>query len=501
MEKYYSYLKRNNLSIKQHQIDGIQWCLDIETKGVVIDGQQVNSGILADEMGLGKTNQMIGLMLVNFKLHTLIVLPRSLVEQWETIFKTRMGHQPLIYNKRCELHDVLKSPIVLTTYGMISKKNNLFDIKWDRIIFDEAHHLRNRKTKNNLSATTLQSSHKWLVSGTPIQNGISDFYGLCSVIKISQSFFVNRKNMSVIIDKLVLKRTKLEVGIVLPEMKKTNIVVNWENEEERNMAEEFHANLAFSKINRVGNNINLHHFARLQKARQSCIDMSLLDKSLFETFQSKINKVIKIIVERKSNKTSKLVFCHFRSEIDKIKYLLEKENMVVMTFDGRTRQEDRLSIISRNDIDVLILQINTGCEGLNLQQFSEVYFVSPHWNPAVEDQAIARSYRIGQEKIVNVFSFHMEPFDVERKCQTMDRYIKHVQRNKRDDMGVFDHPDPDDTGPELLCADGESDNCAICLSSQHKYTSTCLECGHWFHKTCIKSWFEKSMSCPTCRHS
>ena len=275
MEKYYSYLKRNNLSIKQHQIDGIQWCLDIETKGVVIDGQQVNSGILADEMGLGKTNQMIGLMLVNFKLHTLIVLPRSLVEQWETIFKTRMGHQPLIYNKRCELHDVLKSPIVLTTYGMISKKNNLFDIKWDRIIFDEAHHLRNRKTKNNLSATTLQSSHKWLVSGTPIQNGISDFYGICSVINISQTFFVNRKNMSIIIDKLVLKRTKLEVGIVLPEMKKTNIVVNWENEEERNMAEEFHANLAFSKITRVGNNSNLHHFTRVQKARHKSIQRCL----------------------------------------------------------------------------------------------------------------------------------------------------------------------------------------------------------------------------------
>ena len=80
---------------------------------------------------------------------------------------------------------------------------------------------------------------------------------------------------------------------------------------------------------------------------------------------------------------------------------------------------------------MLILQIQTGCEGLNLQQFSEIYFVSPHWNPAIEDQAIARCHRIGQTKEVNVFRFFMEGFNTENNSKTIDKYTENIQINKR----------------------------------------------------------------------
>ena len=126
--------------------------------------------------------------------------------------------------------------------------------------------------------------------------------------------------------------------------------------------------------------------------------------------------MIEKIVERKDNGKKKIIFCHFRGEIDYIKaQLMTTHKIKVAVIDGRTPEGERREILQakqeqpqaqakqaqakqaqakqeqeREDIQVLILQIQTGCEGLNLQTYSEVYFVSPHWNPAVEDQAVAR---------------------------------------------------------------------------------------------------------------
>ena len=86
----------------------------------------------------------------------------------------------------------------------------------------------------------------------------------------------------------------------------------------------------------------------------------------------------------------------------------------------------------------MILQIQTGCEGLNLQQYSEVYFVSPHWNPAIEDQAVARCHRIGQNNQIHVFRFEMESFQEkgadfdENVAQTLDFYCSKIQLKKRE---------------------------------------------------------------------
>jgi SNF2 family DNA or RNA helicase len=101
----------------------------------------------------------------------------------------------------------------------------------------------------------------------------------------------------------------------------------------------------------------------------------------------------------------------------------------VATFDGRTSAGKRSDILNAKN-DVLILQIQTGCEGLNLQEnYSEIYFTSPHWNPAVEDQAIARCHRIGQTKPVYVQRFEMKSF--EEETVTIDKYVGCLQEHKR----------------------------------------------------------------------
>jgi hypothetical protein len=108
----------------------------------------------------------------------------------------------------------------------------------------------------------------------------------------------------------------------------------------------------------------------------------------------------------------------------------------VVKIDGRTSNGKRTEILTGKN-DALILQIQTGCEGLNLQEnYSEIYFISPHWNPAIEDQAIARCHRIGQKKPVYVERFEMSPFTPDTAEQTMlpitvDNYVSTVQDVKR----------------------------------------------------------------------
>jgi hypothetical protein len=114
---------------------------------------------------------------------------------------------------------------------------------------------------------------------------------------------------------------------------------------------------------------------------------------------------------RKDNGSGKLVFCQFRNEIDTVVSRLRSGGIeAVESFDGRDNKKVRSEKLTQS-FDVLVIQIKTGCEGLNLQdKYSEVYFVSPHWNPSVEDQAIARCHRIGQQRIVHVFNFEMGSF-------------------------------------------------------------------------------------------
>jgi len=530
LEPFNGYLTRNSMVSNDHQTDGINWCLRIEKEGEEIDGHKVTSGILADEMGLGKTIQMIGLMLCNFKSHNLIVLPRALLEQWYGIICRTLGHVPLLYHgssaRGVTKEQLSGAPVVVTTYGMLAgvtektikgkplKYGPLHDVVWDRIIFDEAHHLRNRNTRNHKAACHVRASHKWLVTGTPIQNGLTDLFGLCAVLGLSQPFYVRRDNMVKVASRLILKRTKEGVGIGLPPLKRTIVTVPWANEAEKQLAEDIHVHLQFSRLgngrehNPFGN-MGFHHFAMLQRARQSCIDMGLMKKNIEKLmslelidedfpvdeamgYHSKIDKVVEIISERKDNKRPKLVFSHYHMEIDRVVKSLSELGLKVGKFDGRVSQADRDEMLERGDLDALVLQIKTGCEGLNLQHFKEVYFVSPHWNPAVEDQAVARCHRIGQDVEVDVFSFKMAPFDEDRVTRTMDLYVKEVQRVKRNEMALVDG-EPEGDGEQL------EEPCAICLDKQHQHTHQKLECGHCFHKTCIGKWFERSAICPMCR--
>ena len=474
MELFTKYLDRTNMDHKQYQHDGVRWCLNNELRDDPPCG--VRGGFVADEMGLGKTIMMIGLIYCNFMPRTLIVLPPVLIDQWFTqIYKTT-GHQALIYHgddKKTITEEELQSArIVITTYGAVtlSKKQisdkvltPLHRISWSRIIFDEAHHLRNSTTTRYIGARLLQAKSRWLVSGTPIQNRKNDFYSLCAMIRLPASFYTNNDNLRVLARSFILKRTKKSVGIQMTDLLMDKNIVEWLSSKEMQLAEELHSALAFSRVSPekgmnklIVNSLGKGALSLLLRARQSCIYPKLMTKQLDKLVEkglihdynsykeafdhsSKLDAAINSILERKGNGCGKLIFCHFREEIDEIADRLRKGGMdKVATFDGRTSNGKRFDVLNDKN-EALILQIQTGCEGLNLQEnYSEIYFISPHWNPAVEDQAIARCHRIGQTKPVYVQRFEMCSFVAEQEedmsdisTQTIDKYVSNVQDEKR----------------------------------------------------------------------
>jgi len=454
-KRYTELLKTSNYSFNQYQYDGIEWCISNELSNV----KSIRGGLIADEMGLGKTIQMIGLMYLNLVPRTLIVLPPVLIQQWyNEIFKCT-GHKSVIYyGKNKKKLSLSICPIILTTYNTLLMSDCiLLKMKWGRVIFDEAHHLRNHKTKRFAVANKLISGIKWFVTGTPVQNARKDLYNLLCLIGLDSKFYKDENNWPFINKHYILRRTKAQVGIEIPCICKEDISVQWKDHREQRLSEEIHSLLSLSGVSEnrgksfskvIGDKGKL---SALLRARQSCVLPSLMSKSMNTYIEkgllidseyssvlkcsSKIDAVTNLILERKDNGKGKIIFCHFTNEIDMIACRLKNEGINhIVRHDGRSNKNINIA----DKADVLIMQIQTGCEGLNLQEhFSEVYFVSPHWNPCVEDQAIARCHRIGQKETVNVFKFEMVGF-LKNNVQdivepiSMEKYVNKVQNNKRE---------------------------------------------------------------------
>ena len=483
--RFNKILTKSGFSFNKHQFDGVMWCVQNETRTSSASTiSAIRGGIVADEMGLGKTMLMIGTMFANFLPKTIIVVPPILIDQWAKEIYKCSGHNAVIYhgaNKKKITFDILTSRsacIVLTTYNtLIPLKNgtsknkgissDLLRINWDRVIFDEAHHLRNCRTSRFLWCKQISAPIRWLISGTPIQNRRADFYSLCNMVGFDKSFFKSKSSNSLydpiayIKQNYILRRTKADVGIDLPPVNKTNIVVPWKSVGEKTLSEEMHSiiskqsGVSSDKAKDAAYTIYEHGDPRavllmaMLRSRQSCVLPSLMKKSISNciandktgmyldamTSSSKLDVVINTILERKENGKGKIVFCHFIDEIDTIARRLRESGVEkVVVYDGRTKGKKKRVF---DKADVIILQIQTGCEGLNLQEFfSEIYFVSPHWNPAVEDQAIARCHRIGQTVDVYVFKFEMDGFGLntilETNSNTLDKYVNQVQNVKRD---------------------------------------------------------------------
>ena len=445
---------------------------------------EIYGGILALEMGLGKTIIMLGLIECNFKRHTLIVMPCALLDQWEKCIQKMFGHNPLVYHgsnkksKSMTVFDILTYPIVLTTYGQLAYTENnecsslLHDIIWDRVICDEGHNVSHHKTKVYAGIMKVRSKIHWLVTGTPIQNREKELHNLYNILGLKKEYYKKKSNYKEIINKFVFYRTKAGVGLVISPMNIYTDIIEWSNETELNIARRIHSKvLKFNvRLDKAEEEKEKEAEARtceaeartceveaqaqtgagaeavagedkamlllyMLKAKKFCIYPPMLEYKKNET--NKLQAVASKILSRQDNGCGKIVFCHYYAEIDALATLLQEANplLSITKFDGRIPISKRHAILN-DPVNVLIAQIKMCREGLNLQEnYSEIYFPSPHFNPAVEAQAIARCWRIGQKKEVNVFKFAMkEPVKEMNEnitAYSMDSYTFLLQNKKR----------------------------------------------------------------------
>ena len=297
MDMFKKYLDKTNMQHKQYQYDGVRWCLNNELRDD--PPCNVRGGFIADEMGLGKTIMMIGLMYSNFVTRTLVIVPPILIDQWFVqIYKTT-GHKALIYHgddkKTIKLEELSAARIVISTYGAITltkKQINdevltmLHKVSWNRVVFDEAHHLRNSKTTRYIGARLLPAKIRWLVSGTPVQNKKQDFYSLCALVRMPASFYTESDNLRLLARSFILKRTKGQVGIQMTDIHVDKSVVDWTSQKEMLLSEELHSALSFSRVNPekginkqiVGTFRKSGTLALMLRAKQSCIYPKLMVK-------------------------------------------------------------------------------------------------------------------------------------------------------------------------------------------------------------------------------
>ena len=251
MDNFKEWLSKAKLSEKDHQVAGLRWCIEREISST-LNAKGKPGGLIADEMGLGKTILSLGLIISNFLPRTLIVLPPSLIPQWTDEIVRLLGHTPVVYwgAKKTKItpEKLNTAPIIITSYSHISCDNSaapgntglrvLHAYDWDRVIFDEAHHMRNRKM-NYLGAMRLKSKITWLLTGTPIHNKISDLRAYFALL--ARDLPSSKIDCQRILEQILLRRTKEDAGLVLPELRHHHVSVPWETNAEKDAAEQIHS--------------------------------------------------------------------------------------------------------------------------------------------------------------------------------------------------------------------------------------------------------------------
>ena len=414
-------------------------------------------GILADDMGLGKTVQALS-FLEHYKnergqLKALVVCPTTLIYNWEN--EIRKFTPKLNYHihhggaRSRNKEEMMKYDITITTYGTLrSDIKLLVGVEFDYVVLDESQAIKNPASKVTKAASLLNAKHRLCMSGTPLQNNTFDIFAQMNFLNPgmlgSMEFF--RQEFSIPIDKFgeeerkdhlrkilypfILRRTKEQVAKDLPEKTETILFCEMEDEQ-RNVYEAYRNDFRdriLGTIEEQGiQRSQLTILQGLMKLRQICDSPSILNEAeKFPNHSIKLEELTREITENISNHKA-LIFSQFLGMLALIKGKLTELGVKFEYFDGSTAPPDREKAIQSFQADdsvrVFLISLKAGGVGLNLTAADYVYIVDPWWNPAVEQQAIDRTHRIGQTK--NIFAYRMICKD------TIEDKILQLQEKKR----------------------------------------------------------------------
>ena len=426
----------------EHQEIAIRWMLNLETAGFQYRGTTIHGGILADDMGLGKTLEIAGLIKNGGQLahQTLILAPLALLDNW-----IQIGHRAgfgvwVFTSKGWEPHGTIRldqQQIYVVNYDKLLVESNhdaIIAYAWDRIVLDEAHRIRNAGTRLYKVCSQLHSNGgRWAVTGTPIVNSLNDAATLFKFIgaPLKTTVWSDIKHIP-LIEGLVMHRTLNSLRSVVrdapPQHNVEKVVLPFMTAEEqefyvgiqgaisdalraRRYARHANSNSAILKLLLRLRQISVHPqiymdaFARECKTRPR---QWAHGSTKFEAVRSILESDME--TTKSDGEPHKYIFiCHFRDEIALLKEFLEEEVGLetVVTYDGSMGQRQRAEALEQlkeaDHESAILIQLQAGGVGLNIQCCDRVFFLSPWWTAALMDQAIARAVRMGQREVVQVW--------------------------------------------------------------------------------------------------
>jgi superfamily II DNA or RNA helicase len=406
-------------------------------------------GILADEMGLGKTVQTLA-FLRTVSGTSLIVCPASLLFNWRREAARFVPELKVLSLEGADRHarfnELPQHNIVLTSYPLLRRDIDLYrEFHFGAVVLDEATHIKNPDTQNAQAAMALRANHRFVLTGTPVENSVRDLWSIMNFalpgylgdrdefreryeLPITRGSQPERERLAKRLRPVMLRRLKREVARDLPE-KIEQVAFCDLTAEQREL---------YAKLQREGRQkvetlasekksgaARVAMLTVLLRLRQVCSDLRLLGETPQDR-SGKLELLLELIEEAIDGGHRLLVFSQFVSMLRLIEEELKNEDISYCYLDGETK--DRAAAVDRfqtsSDIPVFLISLKAGGTGLNLSAADTVLHVDPWWNPAVEDQATDRAHRIGQTQVVTSYKLITRG--------TVEEKILDLQKKKRE---------------------------------------------------------------------
>jgi SNF2 family DNA or RNA helicase len=412
--------------LRDYQKFGFMWLKSLAYYGF--------GGILADDMGLGKTLQAITLVKsTETSYPSLVVAPTSLVYNWEDeINKFAPDLKVLVMTgskveRKKLLGDINKSNIVITSYGLLKRDiENYTDYLFEYCFIDEAQHIKNPNSLNAKSIKLVPSKSRFALTGTPIENSLMELWSIFDFILpgylLSNSKFTTKYERPIIknnnkqvlkeltsqIKPFILRRLKTDVLPELPSKIETKISSELtDNQKKIYLAylQKTKKEIATEISNKGFNKSTMKILAALTRLRQICCHPSIFIED-YKGDSGKLQLLNELVSDGVESGHRILIFSSFTSMLKIIKASLDKNKISNYYLDGSTKSEERRDMVNafnNDNTSVFLISLKAGGTGLNLTGADMVIHYDPWWNPAVENQATDRAYRIGQNKSVQVF--------------------------------------------------------------------------------------------------
>lgn len=416
--------------LRDYQVTGFRWLSTLAKYGL--------GGILADDMGLGKTLQVISFLLSQKSresLPALVVTPTSLLYNWNEEIK-RFGPEleaVIVAGSKGERENLLeryeKADIVITTYNMLKRDIAAYEKMRFRYCFlDEAQHIKNPNTQNARAVKRLHTGGYFALTGTPIENTLTELWSIFDFLMpgylFSHKMFKQRfeapivknhdehalKNLNRHIAPFILRRMKKDVLQELPDKIENKMVNEMTARQAKVYAsyfvqakKEFTAELAAHGFEQS----RIKILSILTRLRQICCHPALfLDD--YTGGCGKLEMLEEVVTDAVASGHRLLIFSQFTTMLGFIRDKLDELGLSYEYLDGQTPSLERMNLVKAFNAGkqpVFLISLKAGGTGLNLTGADMVIHYDPWWNPAVEDQATDRAYRLGQKKNVQVLKF------------------------------------------------------------------------------------------------